>query len=244
MSLFKKTPSLKDFSFLIVDLHSHVLPGIDDGSPSMEESLKMLNSWVELGYKKIITTPHVIHALYPNTKERILGQMYHLQDVIKENNIPLELEASAEYHLDYEFKDKLNSGEVIPFGKEKYLLVELPFQKPSYSFEEILFDISIAGYEPILAHPERYAYLANNFSEYEALKDRGLLLQVNMNSLTGLYGKQAQKIAERLIKENMVEFAGTDAHHNFHLKEVKKILRNSHFHKLVDSGNLRNAELV
>lgn len=244
MSLFKKSPILKDFSSLVVDFHSHVLPGMDDGSPSIEESLKMLNAWVGLGYKKVITSPHVIHALYPNTKEQILGQMFHLQDVIKENNIPLELEATAEYHLDYEFKAKLASGEVIPFGKNKYLLVELPFQRPSYSFEEILFDISVAGYEPVLAHPERYSYLADRFSEYETLKDRGLLFQVNMNSLNGIYGKQSQKTAEKLIKENMIEFAGTDAHHNNHLTEIKKLLRNSSFTKLVESGRLRNAELM
>ncbi len=243
MSLFKKSYWLEDFSSLVIDFHNHVLPGIDDGSATLEESLKMLNSWVELGYKKVITSPHVIHALYPNTKERILGQMYHLQDIIKENDIPLELEATAEYHLDYEFKSKLEAGEVIPFGKNKYLLIELPFQRPSYSIEEILFDISVAGYEPILAHPERYSYLAENFSEYGALKDRGLLFQFDMNSLNGIYGKQALKTAEKLIKENMIEFACTDAHYNGQLIEVKKLLKNSVFCKLVESGRLKNAEV-
>ncbi len=245
MPLFKKSSTnISDFSSLIVDFHNHVLPGLDDGSPSLEESLKMLNLWVELGYKKVIATPHVISALYPNTKERILGQMYHLREVIEENNIPIELDATAEYHLDFEFRDKLEKGEVIPFGKHKYLLVELPFQEPSYSLGEILFDISIAGYEPILAHPERYSYLSASFKKYEKLKDRGLLFQLNMNSLTGLYGRHTQKTAEKLIKENMIEFAGTDAHHSNHLIEVRRLLKNGLFAGLVESGLLRNATLM
>ena len=245
MPLFnKKFPPLSDFSVLMVDFHNHVLPGMDDGSPSIEESLKMLNAWVDLGYSKVITTPHVIASMYPNTKEQILGQMYHLREVIEENNIPLELEASAEYQIDFEFLDKLESGEVIPFGQQNYLLLELPWQKPAYSIADILFKVSLAGYEPILTHPERYVYLSADFKKYEKLKDRGLLFQLNMNSLTGLYGRAVQKVAEKLIKNGMVEFVGSDAHHHTHLKELKKLYRNQLFADLVYSGKLKNKSLL
>ncbi len=109
---------------------------------------------------------------------------------------------------------------------------------------EILFAINIAGFEPILAHPERYAYLSDNFKEYEKLKDRGLLFQLNMNSLTGLYGKQTQKVAEKLIKADMFEFACTDAHHTHHLNDVQKLYKNHLFADLVNSGKLKNKNLL
>ncbi len=244
MSFFRKrVDGLKDFSILGVDFHNHVIPGIDDGSPSMEESLKMLRMWVELGYKKVIASPHVITALYPNTKDIILGQMYHMQEVISENNIPIEFEATAEYNLDFEFRGRMENGELIPFGKENYILIELPFQEASFSVEEILFELQTSGYEPILAHPERYPYLYTDFKRYQAFKDRGLLFQLNMNSLTGLYNGAVRKAAEKLIKNNMIEFACSDAHHGNHLKEMRKLLRNKHFKNLIESGILKNNEL-
>ena len=240
MPLFRKNSSAKDFSTLGVDFHNHLLPGLDDGSPSLEESLKMLRLWVELGYRKVIATPHVNHAAYPNTKERILGQMYNIQDVIEENDIPLEIEASAEYQLDSQFLYRMEAGELMPIGEHKYLLIEFSFSPLSSSVEDILKAVLKAGYKPILAHPERYNYLSSNYEKYEALKESGLLFQLNMNSLNGTYGRQAQKTAEHLIKADMIEFACTDAHHAGHLMEVKKLLRNRIFLKLMGSGKLKN----
>ncbi len=245
MSLFRKRKeALVDFSALAVDFHNHVIPGIDDGSPSLEESLKMLHLWVELGFKKVIASPHVITALYPNTKDIILGQMHHLREVITENNLPLELEATAEYHLDFEFRGRMEKGELIPFGRRNYLLLELPFQEPVFSIEEIIFAVQAAGYNPILAHPERYPYYYNDFRKYHALRDRGVLFQLNMNSLTGLYSGMVKKAAEKLIKNNMIDFACSDAHDALHLQQMKKLLRNSHFISLMESLMLRNAELM
>ena len=245
MSIFRKRKLLiEDFSALAVDFHNHVLPGIDDGSPSKEESLKMLRKWVELGFKKIIASPHVISALYPNTKDVILGQMHHMREVILENDIPLEFEATAEYHLDFEFNERLERGELIPFGKKNFILVELPFQRPSYPVEEMIFSLQLAGFEPILAHPERYTYLYSNFSEYQKMKDRGLLFQLNMNSLSGMYNLAVKKAAEKLIKNNMIEFACSDAHHAIHLHDLMKLRINKHFVDLLESGSLRNHELL
>ena len=244
MPLFRRSlPELKDLAAIGVDLHNHVLAGLDDGSPSLEESLRMLRLWVELGYRKVITTPHVISALYPNTSERILGQMYHLQEVIREEGIPIELEATAEYHLDYEFGSRLESGEVIGFGKRNYLLLELPFQSPGFKVEEVFYQVQLAGYEPVLAHPERYSYLSENFKSYEYLKDRDIAFQLNLLSLTGNYGPRPLLAARRLIDAGMIDFAGSDAHHAAHLTDLRKMLRNRHLQKLIASGRLRNNEL-
>lgn len=240
----KKIEGPPDFSSIGVDFHNHVLPGIDDGAPTLEESLIMLNLWVEMGYKKIIASPHVLTALYPNTKDIILGQMYHMREVIKENNIPLIFEATAEYRLDFEFREKLEKGELIPFGQNNYILIELPFQKPAFSIEKILFDIQTAGFEPILAHPERYIYLDGDFRKYQIMKDKGLLFQLNANSLNGQYNGSVKRTAEKLIKNNMIEFICSDAHHSSHLKDMRKLLNNKHFNMLLQSGNLMNNELI
>lgn len=244
MGLFSKIkPIHSDFSFLGTDLHSHVLPGMDDGSPSMGESLKMLRAFAEAGFRKIITTPHVNSALYPNTKEKILGQMYVLQDRIVQEGIPITLEVSGEYHMDFEFLGKVQSGEVIPFGKPNYLLVELPFQKPSFSYDEILYQVQLSGYEPVLAHPERYVWLMGNKRLYSGLKNRGVHFQLNMNSLSGLYGFPIKLAAHQLIDAGMIDFIGSDAHYSGHVTDLQRVWQNSHFTKLVQSNNLRNADL-
>ena len=244
MSLFRRSSKvLKDFSALEVDLHNHVLPGIDDGSPTLDESRKMLELWQELGIRKVITTPHVINALYPNTKEQILGQTYALQDHIKEWGLDLILEATAEYQIDFEFRHLLENDEVIPFGPQNYLLLEFPFQKPSYSVEEVIYEVQLKGYEPVIAHPERYYYYHQDFGKYEAFRDKGILLQLNLNSLTGLYGGAPKKIAEKLVDAGLIDFAGSDAHFAEHLQDLKKLLHNRRYIKLLESGNLRNATL-
>ncbi len=239
----KKIEGLENFSTLGVDFHNHVLPGIDDGSPTLEESLKMLQLWIDMGFKKIITSPHVITALYPNTKDIILGQMHHLKEVIDVNNMPIELEATAEYRLDFEFLERMEKGELLPFGPNNFILIELPFQKPAFSIEEIIFEIESAGYQPILAHPERYIYLYSDFKKYQAMKDRGLLFQLNANSLNGFYNGLVKRTAEKLIKNNLIEFICSDAHHCHHLTEMNKLLKNRHFNKLLESNLLRNIEL-
>ena len=245
MPLFrKKIEGLYDFSVLGVDFHNHVIPGIDDGSPSVEESVKMLRAWAGMGFRKIIASPHVIEALYPNTRDVILGQMYSLREVIEKNDIPLQLEATAEYRLDFEFHQKLERGELMPFGSRNYIMIELPFQKPAFNLVEMLFAIQTAGYEPILAHPERYVFLYTDFRKYHALKDRGLLFQLNLNSLNGLYNGLVTRTAEKMIKNNIIEFACSDAHHLFHLEDMTKLLRNKHFINLVNSGMLKNDELL
>lgn len=244
MGLFNKSTTLiPDFSQFVTDLHSHLLPGLDDGSANLDESVRMLRGLSDAGFKKVITTPHVNTALYANTKEQIIGQLYHIREVIIHENIPVEIEASAEYHMDYEFLGRVQSGEVIPIGKKNYLLIELPFQSPSFSYNEILFQVQLLGYEIIISHPERYVWLMGNKKLYEGLKDRGVLFQMNLNSLTGLYGFPARMAAHQLIDAGMIEFIGSDAHYPGHITEMMKALNTRHFARLAESGKLLNNQL-
>ncbi len=244
MGIFSKAkPFYHDFSQIGVDIHSHVLPGMDDGSPSIDESLKMLRAMAGAGFRKIITTPHVSTGNYPNTREKILGQMHHLREVIEQEGIAIELEASAEYHMDFEFLGKVQSGEVIAVGKKNYLLIELPFMEPSFSYDEILFQVQLLDYEPIIAHPERYSWLMTKKRLYEGMKNRGMLFQMNINSLNGLYGLPAKLAAHQLIDAGWIEFIGTDAHYTGHITSLSKVLYQKHFAKLVESGKLLNAGL-
>jgi protein-tyrosine phosphatase len=238
-----KKSAVKDFSVIGTDLHSHVLPGLDDGSPSMEESLKMLEGFAEAGFRKIITTPHVSTAAYPNTRDRILGQLYHLREVAAEKGIPLELEASAEYHLDYEFTERVQTGEVIPFGEKNYLLVELPFLKPGFDFEAVLFRLLVEGYQPVIAHPERYVWMMGRMNYYSRLIERGMLFQVNINSFNGMYGFPIRMAARRLLDAGMISFIGSDAHYLGQVKALTGLLHNHRFARLVESGTLLNATL-
>jgi len=198
---------------------------------------------VKIGYSKIITTPHVTSDVYPNTKEKILGQLHHLREVVAGENISIEIEASAEYHMDFEFLGKVQSGEVIPFGKKNFLLVELPFQKPAFPYDEILFQVQLAGYEVIIAHPERYTWMLGNSKLYSGMKDRGMYFQMNLNSLNGWYGLPIKLAAHKLIDSRMIEFVGTDAHHSRNIIELSKLLQNKYFDKLLTGDVLLNAEL-
>jgi tyrosine-protein phosphatase YwqE len=162
---------------------------------------------------------------------------------MRQEGIQIEVEASGEYHMDYEFLGKVMEGEVIPFGNKKYLLIELPFQKPTYSIEEILLQTQLAGYEPVIAHPERYFWLMGKMKLYEGLKDRGMFFQLNLNSLSGFYGFPAKVAANRLIDAGMIDFAGSDAHYYGHLLVLQKVLHNRHFIKLIQSNKLLNSSL-
>ncbi len=244
MGIFNRSRTfMADFSAIGTDIHNHVIPGIDDGSPSLQESLRMLRLWEELGFRKVVTTPHVITSAYPNTRETILGQMFSLQEKIEEEGINIILEASGEYHIDYEFLERLENNELIPIGRRRLLLLELPFQKPAFPVEEILKKVRGAGYEPVIVHPERYVYLMGRIKQYEALKNSGVWFQLNLLSLIGQYGLPAKMAARQLIDAGMIDLAGSDAHHSGHLESLRKVLEDRYFDKLMRTKILLNSEL-
>jgi tyrosine-protein phosphatase YwqE len=238
----KKLPPIDIANFIKVDMHSHLIPGIDDGSKTMEESIELIRSFKEFGYKKIITTPHIMSDYYKNTPEIINNGLAKLRAELSKQKIDMELEAAAEYYLDFDFSDKIQNEKLLTFGKN-YLLIEVSYLNEPDNIDAIIFELQTSGYNIILAHPERYPFWYNNPKRYETLKDKDILFQININSLAGHYSPGAKKVAEKLIELGMVNFIGTDCHHANHLKFMEDALCQPALHKLVESGKLLNYSL-
>lgn len=233
---FSRTPELPaaDLSVLHCDFHSHLIPGIDDGAETIEDSLKLIESLMEFGYKKIITTPHTMDDYYRNTPEVILSGLKTVQDAVKEKGWDVTIEASSEYYLDAGFEELMKEDKLLPFG-DNYILFEMGFMAEPHSLNSIVFNLLTAGYKPILAHPERYPFWHNEFEKYEAMHDKGVILQLNITSLSGQYSPQVKSIAERLIDQNLIGALGSDCHNEFHIERIKASLKNPHLHKVLEA---------
>jgi len=243
--LFKKKEKLlesADLSVLHTDFHSHLIPGIDDGAQTMEDSIELIKGLVELGFKKIITTPHCMVDYYRNTPEIINSGLAKVQEELKNQKIDILLEAAAEYYLDDDFERKINAGEVLTFGNN-YVLFELPFISEPPNLGQVLFTLQSMGYRPILAHPERYGFYYNEFEKYQEFVDRGVHLQINLMSLMGHYSPETKKVAEKLIDRGLVTFIGSDLHNVRQLDLLKLATKFPYLHQLLASGKLKNAEL-
>ncbi|MGZ5283227.1 MAG: tyrosine-protein phosphatase, partial [Bacteroidia bacterium] len=220
------------------------LPGIDDGSESFDESIEMIKVLAETGYKKFITTPHVMADFYRNTPESILPVLEKLRNVLKEQNIDITIEAAAEYNIDVNLEQQLEANNLLTFGGDKkYILVETSYLANAPNFDEVIFNLKIAGYQPILAHPERYTYMYDDFEKYRTIFGKGICFQINLASLAGYYSKEAKKIAERLIQEKMVNFVGTDIHHPRHLGALLHAQQSPAFAELTKLDILNNTLL-
>ena len=217
-SIFKrKYPSAPaDFSGLVTDMHSHLLPGIDDGSPDTATSLQLKKGLEDLGYRQFITTPHIMWDMYKNTPATINTALQQLPAAIIGNT-----RAAAEYFMDDHFNEMLDSGESLLTVEGKKVLVEFSFAAPPFDLKDQLFRLQIKGYEPIIAHPERYTYFSGNKTIYDDYKSMGCLFQLNLLSLTGYYGKTAKELALWLISKNYIDLAGTDLHHERHLEALR-----------------------
>jgi len=242
--LFKKEKVLPpaDVSGLYTDIHSHLIPNIDDGSKSLEDSITMIRNFKEMGYSKIITTPHVMSDFYRNTPETILGGMELVREELKKQNIQIELEAAAEYYLDETLEAKVHDGSLLTFG-DNYVLFELPFMSEPPNLSAFIFELQTNGYRPVLAHPERYGFWYNDFEKYRDLVEKGVLLQLNVLSLIGHYSPETQKIAEKLIDENLISFLGSDCHNQMHQKGIEIARTKKYFHQLIESATLLNSKL-
>jgi protein-tyrosine phosphatase len=233
-----------DLSGLVADLHSHLIPGIDDGAKSMEDALKMIRGLVNLGYKRIYTTPHILKDIYPNTPEIIAKGHRAVTAELARQRIPVEFYAAAEYFMDDHFSAALETTAPLLTLKGNMILVELSMVVAAINLKELLFKLQIKGYQPILAHPERYLYFGANKGWYDQIRDTGCLLQVNMLSMIGYYGKASQALAEYLIKKKYVDLLGTDLHHERHLNALTYSSRlQGMVDKLLDAGTLRNNQL-
>jgi protein-tyrosine phosphatase len=244
-SFFKKTPAApSDLSILRCDVHSHLIPGIDDGSSDMETSVHLIRGLIALGYKKIITTPHINADLFPNTPAIIRSGQIVVMEELQKLGIDVEFSAAAEYLMDEKFSRLLAAGEPLLALKDNLVLVELSFAVPAINLREILFDMQLKGYQPVLAHPERYLYFGANRKWYDELRNAGCLFQLNLLSFSGYYGPQTRDIANYLVKKGYVEYLGSDLHHSKHLEQLRTspvIART--VEKLTDSGLIRNMKL-
>ena len=237
----KNTQPPIDFSFALTDMHSHLIPDIDDGSQSLEESMNLIKGLYDAGFRKLITTPHIMSDFYRNTPEIILQGLEQLREAIKRDNelVGLTIEAAAEYYLDEGLKEKIKNHEVLTFGKN-YLLFEISYINYPDNLDSVIFLMQTNEYKPVLAHPERYPFWYNDFDKYIKLKDTGVLFQININSLTGYYSPGAKKLAEKLIDNNMVDFIGTDTHNIKHLDVLKHCMSEKYLRKVSELGILNN----
>jgi protein-tyrosine phosphatase len=245
ISFFQKKNALQaDYSEIGCDMHSHLIPGIDDGSPDLATSMLLIKGLSDLGYKKIITTPHIMWDMYKNTPETILPGFNAVKDELKKNNLQIEFEVAAEYFLDDYFDKLIDSDATLLTFKDNLVLVEFSFVKEPVELKAILFKLQIKGYQPVLAHPERYLYFGAKKHWYEEIKDTGCLFQLNVLSLGGFYGRAPVELAHYLIKQRYINLIGTDLHNSRHLELLGS--SSSHIHtikKLIDSGDILNAEL-
>lgn len=243
--LFGSSPqesAVKDFSWLNTDMHSHLIPGIDDGVKTLDESIAIIEQLAALGYKKIITSPHVMLDGYRNSPETILKGRDEVRNELQRKNINIAFDATAEYYLDEGIFQKIKNKELITFG-QNHVLVELSYYIKPMNMTKLFFELRSAGYQVILAHPERYPFFyQSSLEEYKELRDSSILFQLNLGSLIGLYGRNAQSYAERLVDNNMVEFLGTDIHNMRHTDIIKSVFQSPFIGKLAQS-NIRNSTL-
>jgi protein-tyrosine phosphatase len=229
---------------VLVDMHSHLLPGLDDGSESLEDSIMLVKEFVALGYKKLICTPHVMGDFYKNTPEIIYEKLAQLRKAVEDAGIEIELEAAAEYYLDEWFMDSLDhKNNLLAFGEGKYLLFETSYINSSAYLDEALFRIKSLGLRPVLAHPERYTYLYENFNKFIEIYQKDVFFQININSLSGYYSKASEIFARKLIENNMVSFIGSDCHGIRHIEALRKSRMTKQYKKLLQSPLLNNSLL-
>jgi len=221
-----------------IDLHSHLIPEIDDGCDSIEESIKIILQMKKLGYKKLIITPHVMLKRYPNTIQIIKQGLFELRSILKVKNINIEIEAAAEYYCDNHFLSLIKKNDLLSFGKN-YILFEFPYTKLPNCFEEVVYKLLEFGYKPVLAHPERYTFMTE-VREYRRIKSLGVLFQVNVNSLGGYYGKEVQRKSLMLAQKAMVDFIGSDIHHQKHMTDYKQNISSNHLEMLFNNNTILN----
>ena len=241
-SFFRSAQSTKNaFSFIGTDMHSHLIPFVDDGSDSNETSVQLIEGLMELGYHSLYTTPHIYQAFYPNTPSLLrpaYGQL--LPDLPSDITFKL----GAEYFFDEHFEQICEKGELLSMGTDKYVLIELSFVAYAQRIEQSIFELVAQGYRPILAHPERYLYLKDSIGTLQKIKDLGCALQLNALSLHGYYGKASQEMAKHLMAKNMVDFLGTDMHHSRHLEQLTAMASQKKLMQQLAAYPWKNNEIV
>ena len=219
LNLFKSKPKLDQLiPNGFVDIHSHILPGIDDGASDIKASVLMIEEMRKLGFKDIIATPHIFPGVHNNTVESISNSYLKIKHEISKY---MRISYASEYMIDKSLIAKAKEKQLLTI-KDNFVLIEMSYMAEPCNLYEIIYELKMNGYEPILAHPERYSFLHNNFKKYLKLKNAGCYMQMNLLSSTGYYGSNVTKIVNKLLKNNLIDFVGSDAHNLRHLREFKK----------------------
>ena len=242
-----QVPAGANWAFLGADMHSHFLPGIDDGAKTIEDSLGMLKAMKEMGYNTIITTPHVMIDFYPNTRQTIEAALNQVEQAVKEHNIDITVKAAAEYYIDEYFIELLDKEPLLTI-RNKEVLVEFSMMYEPPMLFDVIYKLQSNGYQPIIAHPERYLFFHKEFQKYRQLKDRGCMLQLNMLSIAGHYGKNIKMIAEQLLAKQLYDYCGSDMHHEKHAGILKAMTHTKDYLTFVNypflNSRLRNTTEV
>ena len=231
-----------DLSHFVNDMHSHLIPGIDDGSRSMDESIAMLAKFESLGFKKVVTTPHIMGDYYKNTPEIILRGLEDVRSTAKQLGLSIEMEAAAEYYFDESLMNRLKNKEKLLTFSDNYLLFEFSMMEKPDQIDQLIFEMVTQGYKPVLAHFERYGFLFGSIEMAQKWREKGVYIQMNLNSLTGHYGPQVREQAEKLVDSGELDFIGSDCHRIEHLMLLEKNLSLPYIHKLADL-DLKNQSL-
>lgn len=225
---------------VLVDMHSHLLAELDDGVKSLEEAERIILHFRQMGFKKLITTPHIMSDVYRNTPAGINAKLSLLKAHLASKEIDVEVSAAAEYYLDEALMKMIDENEpLLTFG-DNYLLFETNFLSSPYFLKDFIFKAITKGYRLILAHPERYLYLQEDLSKAEDLIDRGVYFQLNLSSLTGYYSKQVQQLAFKLIDRGWIHFIGSDCHNFQQAQVLQTAVTTKYFRKVTNLPLLNN----
>lgn len=214
----------------MIDIHSHILPDVDDGSKSMEMSINMAKTYKENGYKRVIASPHFIDRITSRTAEEVLQAKAILEKRLEEESIDLEILLGNEIYFSDDILSDIEKGYALKLNNTRYILIEFPSTDiPNYT-EDIIFSLQLKGYIPVIAHPERNTKIIRNPNILYELVERGVLAQLNLHSLVGLYGRKTMELSKVLINNNLIHFVATDCHSDGRRspdvkKALKKLLR-------------------
>lgn len=236
LSFFSKKNYLVDELEGFVDIHNHILPGIDDGAKTLEDSIAMIKGFSEFGISEFIATPHIMHNYYDNTPASIKGALNRLREEVSQSELnSVVISASAEHMIDGNFESILEEAAIMPLGGE-HLLVEMSYLQPPINFEQAIKAVKHKWLYPVLAHPERYGFLHHRPRKYAEFKNENILFQLNLLSLSDYYGKDVSKMSMKLLEEGLIDFVGSDVHNTDQLTALKKITLSKKMLKLVKSS--------
>ncbi|MCF0219731.1 MAG: hypothetical protein HUK14_08110 [Muribaculaceae bacterium] len=234
-NFFSKKKSEPQQLFFHTDVHCHVVPGVDDGSPDVDTSVELIERMESWGLRRIIATPHMTQDTFENTPDILDPPLFELKEALEKKDSKVNLSRSAEHRIDDFFVEQLEKGLILPFPGN-FILVENSFMQEPWNLDQFIFDLKLKGYKPIMAHPERFVYYQNNRKRYDDLHRAGNLFQINLVSLSGYYGKQCKATAEYLLEKGYVAFIGTDLHHHKHADSIEAYLASRDYRRLAEKA--------